>query len=49
MLQIPLRRAERSVALKQLRKHLIQFGVLVGIIRVAPFVLAAFQKETPKN
>jgi len=46
MLQIPLRRAERSVAFKQLRKHLIQFGVLVGLIRVTPFVLSAFQKDT---
>ena len=26
MLQIPLRRAERSVAFKQLRKHLLQFA-----------------------
>lgn len=49
MFQIPLRRAERSVALKQLRKHLIQFGVLVALIRVTPYVLSAFQKDAPRN
>lgn len=48
MLQFPLRRPERSVALKQFRRELGQFAVLVGLIRITPYVLSLFQKDSSR-
>lgn len=49
MFQVPLRRPERSVALKELRKQLIRFSALVGFIRITPYIISAFQKDAAQN
>eukprot|EP00803_Ostreobium_quekettii_P007601 evm.model.scf_98.2 EVM.evm.TU.scf_98.2 scf_98:6056-11396(+) len=45
MIHVPLRRPERSAALKQLKWHAIEFAALVTAVRLTPFVLALLDSE----